>query len=268
MMKLVKINNTTASHPFLRDSVVRAYYRLRNTVKYETGGMDILSDVELSKPKNFVDHNPNIGYRSRLKCSDALVVKREFIGDGDGNPRILIAKERVGRFTYFRIWIYVDDQSGKYGQKLKLTDCATSLTYEGYFVDFTELAEYCDWRRVAAVDESGFSQHTEYHYTEGLSYEEAMLYLHSKFPKFHSLKDARKPPHLRVLGLNDRGSAVRNIQERLRTLGYLSYKDITGVLDKHTQTVLKCVQDKYGLDSDGLVGEKTRELLYRLTEQQ
>jgi hypothetical protein len=262
-MKLQKINNTSASYPFLRDSVVRAYYRLRNIVKYETGGMDILADVQLSKPKNFVDSNVNIGYRSRLKCGDAFTLDR--VTQLDGTPNFIVTREQSGRFFYYRVWILLDDQSGTYGQKLFLTDILSDEDYDAYVVDFTELAEYCDWRRVAWTGRDNFTQILEYQFTEGLSYEEAMLYLYSKSPYLRTVRDARKPQHQRVLGLNDRGSAVRNIQEKVRQLGYIGYADINGVFDKPLQNVIQCIQEKYGLDDDGLVGEHTRELLYTLT---
>lgn len=262
-MKLHKIYDTTATHPFLRDSVVRPYYRLRNLVKYETNGMDVLGSVQLSKPKNFVDHNVDIGYRSRLKCGDAFVIEPSV--NRNGEPTILVTREQVGRFFYYRVWILLEDQSGDFGQKMFIDDVLSGETFEAFVVDFTELAEYCDWRRVAWSGAGNFTQMLEYHHTEGLSYNEAISYLYSKSPQFYSLKDARRPPHLRTLGLNDRGSAVRNIQEKLRQLGLLKYEDINGIFDKRLSTVIKYVQQQYGLDEDGLVGENTRELLYALT---
>lgn len=233
-------------------------------MKYETDGMDVLSSVQLSKPKTFVDNNIDIGYRSRLKCGDTFVLER--VVAQDGTPNILVSREQIGRFFYYRVWILLNNQSGDFGQKMFIDDVLTGESFDAYVVDFTELAEYCDWRRVSWTGRGHFTQMLEYQYTEGLSYEEAMLYLYSKSPYFYSVKDARKPAHLRVLGLNDRGSAVRNIQEKLRQLGHLKYEDINGVLDKQCQTVIKYVQQQYNLDDDGLVGEKTRELLYAVTE--
>lgn len=258
-MKLRKIYNTNASHPFLRSSISGSFLKLRNLSHYETEGLDILNNVELSKPRNYVDNDVNISYRSRLKCGDAFVIT--------DTSNLVITQESIGRLYSFRLWAKPLNQSGRFGQKMKLTD-TKGKSHEGYFVDFTELAESCEWRRLPTNNPNNFTQITEFHSTEGLSYEEAMLYLYSKFPKLSSIKDARKSPYLRVIGLNDRGSAVKNIQERLRSLNLMSYADINGIFDKKMQTVVKEFQEHYRLDTDGLVGEDTRKILYALTERE
>ncbi len=61
--------------------------------------------------------------------------------------------------------------------------------------------------------------------------------------------------------LNDRGTDVKSIQERLRELKYLKSK-ANGIFGEDTEKAVKAFQKRNGLAADGSVGEMTREALF------
>src|SRR5699024_5329524 len=64
-----------------------------------------------------------------------------------------------------------------------------------------------------------------------------------------------------VLRYGDRGDAVRNLQQRLKDLGYLA-GSADGVFGQATETALRSFQTSNGLDADGIAGSKTQTVLY------
>ena len=60
--------------------------------------------------------------------------------------------------------------------------------------------------------------------------------------------------------LNDRGQLVRDVQTRLKDLGYYN-GDITGVYDTKTRTAVTSFQKTTGLQADGICGVKTQAAL-------
>lgn len=64
-----------------------------------------------------------------------------------------------------------------------------------------------------------------------------------------------------VLRYGDRGDVVRNLQQRLKDLGYLA-GSADGVFGQATETALRSFQTSNGLDADGIAGSKTQTVLY------
>ena len=64
--------------------------------------------------------------------------------------------------------------------------------------------------------------------------------------------------------LNDKGDAVTDLQNRLRSLGFYTGAS-TGVYDSATQKAVKKFQQGHNLYVDGVAGKKTQLLLYALT---
>ena len=60
--------------------------------------------------------------------------------------------------------------------------------------------------------------------------------------------------------LNDRGQLVRDVQTRLKELGYYT-GEITGVYDSKTRSAVTAYQKASGLDADGICGQKTQAAL-------
>jgi peptidoglycan hydrolase-like protein with peptidoglycan-binding domain len=59
-----------------------------------------------------------------------------------------------------------------------------------------------------------------------------------------------------------RGSAIAQLQERLRSLGFFS-GSIDGVFGEATQAAVKAAQQKFNLQPDGIVGSATWSALLR-----
>ncbi|MDL2236591.1 N-acetylmuramoyl-L-alanine amidase [Christensenellaceae bacterium OttesenSCG-928-K19] len=56
--------------------------------------------------------------------------------------------------------------------------------------------------------------------------------------------------------------AVKELQSRLKELGYLKIEETTEYYGPATQTAVRLFQRQNGLDADGIAGDATRELLY------
>ena len=68
-------------------------------------------------------------------------------------------------------------------------------------------------------------------------------------------------PTPRLLQVNSVGMEVKELQERLRELGYYS-GDVDGQYGGGTRTAVQAFQSQHGLDADGIAGESTLNLLY------
>lgn len=63
-----------------------------------------------------------------------------------------------------------------------------------------------------------------------------------------------------MVGLGDEGTDVKELQERLYELDYISA--VTGYFGSDTEEAVKKFQEKNNLTVDGNVGAETREALY------
>ena len=68
-------------------------------------------------------------------------------------------------------------------------------------------------------------------------------------------------PTPRLLQMNSVGLEVKELQERLRELGYYS-GEVDGQYGGGTRSAVQAFQGQHGLDADGIAGEKTLRLLY------
>ena len=69
-----------------------------------------------------------------------------------------------------------------------------------------------------------------------------------------------------LLKLGSSGSEVREVQSRLKDLGYFNYSKITGYYGTVTRDAVKSFQASKGLTQDGIVGDNTRKHLFGETE--
>jgi hypothetical protein len=262
--------NVACGMPFLRQGApANAFRQLRKAV-IEAAGFDFLATcADMMRGRDLRSEKVGVAYRSRHKCGDAF--------DYDQTQRALaVVVERHGLQTFFRTWLRCARQDGSQGIKVRLND-VRGYALDGYYVDFTALADRFGWKRIPAwsgwgLKGSGYNKMEFWHYqlTEGLTWAEAMAYLYGA-GKNPTVKDVRQPPAYRTLGLNDRGSAVRNMQEKLSKLKrksgdgtYLPRVETDGVFGPVTQAAVKALQVDYGLDPDGLVGPLTRNLIETL----
>jgi hypothetical protein len=268
----------SAGIPFLRQGKPANAFRALRKAVLEGAGFDFLAKLsDMMRDKNFQSEKVGVANRSRHKCGDA------FDFDQSTN-KILIVSEPHGTDQYFRTWLRCDKQDGSQGVKFPYTDMESKRIVElldirgfkgaGYYFDFTKTAERIGWQRIPAwkgwtLKGVSYNKMEFWHYqcTEGLSFDEAMEFLYSNVSRNTTVNDIRKPATYRVLGLNDRGSAVRNLQDKLSRLKnksgkpYLARIEVDGVFGKHTQLAVKRVQEDYNLDPDGLVGLNTRNLI-------
>jgi hypothetical protein len=259
---------TIAPMPYLRSKPASAFRQLKKAV-VDGAGFDFLSVcADVMRDKNFQSGKIGVANRSRHKCGDAF--------DFDQSRKeLVVVSEPHGLQQFFRTWLRCIKQDGSLGVNTKLKDIRGSVV-SGWYFDFTAAAERIGWQRIPAwqgwgLKGSNYNKMEFWHYqmTEGLSYDEAINFLYNPLTKVVS--DARKPAPERILGLNDRGSAVQNIQKKLSTIKsragqpYLPREQVDGVFGKITQTAVKLLQADYGLDEDGEVGPDTRALLEKLS---
>lgn len=259
---------TESSMPYLRQGKPANSFRaLRKTVQAEAG-FDFLAKCDLLRPLNYVSKNPGVRHRSRHKTGDSFDYDRN-------DKRVVVVSEPQGTAQYFRTWIRCEKQDGSQGVPFpfptgqQLVDIR-GREHTGYYYDFTAAAERLGWQRIQAwrgwQDSYELMEFWHYQCTEGLSFDEAMEFLYSGVGRSTTVNDIRKPAHYRILGLNDRGSAVRNLQDKLAKLKkngkpYLARIEVDGVFGVPTQFAAKRLQEDHTLDGDGLIGPLTRNLI-------
>lgn len=258
---------TIAGMPYMRSKPASAFRQLKKVVLDATGVDFLAVCADVMRPKGFTSDKVGVATRSRHKCGDAFDFDQT-------NRALVVVSEPHGLQQFFRSWLRCTKQDGSQGVQTKLKDIRGS-TVSGWFFDFTAAAERLGWQRIPAwkgwgLKGSAYNKMEFWHHQmpEGLSFDEAMNFLYNPLAKI--VTDSRKPAPERILGLNDRGSAVKNLQEKLSKIldsagkPYLPRDEVDGVFGKITQIAVKRLQEAYGLDADGLVGPQTRELIERL----
>lgn len=260
---------TNAPMPYLRKGKPATAFRQLKKIVIDGAGFDFLAVcADVMRSKDYKSGKIGVANRSRHKCGDA------FDYDQSGN-KFIIVSEPHGLQQLFRTWLRCEKQDGSQGVQVTLKDIR-GMFVKGWYFDFTAAAERLGWQRIPAwkgwaIRGTSYNKMEFWHYqqTEGLSFDEAMNFLYSPLAKI--VPDSRKPAPDRILGLNDRGSAIRNIQERLSRIKYkdgspyLPRQEVDGVFGKVTQDAVRRLQQTYGLDADGLVGPDTRELIEKLS---
>lgn len=250
-----------ASQPFLRMGKPSNSFRQLRKAVIEASGVDFLSKVsDMFRDRNFTDPNPGVSTRSRHKCGDTFSYDQT-------NSGVVLVVEYIALQKFFRTYVVCKAQDGSQGIKPVLTDVHGN-TVEKWVVDFTALAQKYGFERLPEWKGKPGSNYNTYQCTEGLSFAEAMDFLYGQSGRRATVNDVRLPHALRVLGLNDRGAAVRNIQERLAKAGVLPREEVDGVFGQPTRRAVVNIQTQHGLDNTefvGLVDPQTRALLESLT---
>lgn len=158
---LVTLANVQALQPRLAASVAGSFQRLRRRA-LEASGYDVLS--ALNDAWRGIDH-PAGHFLSWHKTGRAIDL-RDWYAPG-GRRALFIARQDLGGLTYFRIYLRAARQDGSQGTPLRESLWETEgrlanamLTAaggralppaEGYYVDFTDLAEREGWTRIPAL---------------------------------------------------------------------------------------------------------------------
>ncbi len=195
------LNNVVAPQPYLSDRVNDSFEALRSRV-LEKVGYDFFGTLEdafwhRDRPPEPGEPRENWHYTGR-----AIAFDRNLIYAGPPAP-VEIVRETKEVNTYWRVYVRVveDAQNGTLGEPLRQVpwDFTARISgdvqgYEsggklkdavppGYYVDLTQIAADYGWHRVPArrTWQSNFSaiQFWEFHKTDGLSWEAAMLELYT-----------------------------------------------------------------------------------------
>lgn len=234
--------------PYMRPDAAEVFNNLRNTVAAECG-FDFLGKCgDIFRSPNFVSNKDGVANRSWHKCGVAFDYDQDC-------PHLVIVSEVIGGKQFFRTYLKCVPQDGSLGKKLSVKDMR-GYTVNTYLFDFTAAAEAVGFERIPAWNgwQKNYNRREFWHYQydQNLSWDAAML----------QLKGKSRPSSDTVIGLNDRGENVRVIQAKLAELGFLPKKEIDGVFGAKSKAAVAKFQSKNGLDADGIVGPKTRELLF------
>lgn len=229
-----------------------AFARLRQIV-IDGSGVDFLARCgDIFRPAGFRSSKDGVAMRSWHKTG------RAFDYDQESKAIVIVSEPRGGK-QYFRTYLKCSDQSGKLGE-LKTLRGYNGGSYSGYVFDFTKAAEDLGFKRIPAWNgwQSRYNRREFWHYQydQGLTWDAAMRQLKAARP----LPTATATAKL-VLGLNDRGAAVLDLQKRLIELKLLASNEADGIFGTKTKAATFEFQRRNGLDADGLAGPNTRKAL-------
>lgn len=262
-LDLVKLPGVTAPQPYMRPAVAEVYARLRKVV-LDGSGIDFLAKCgDVFREPSMVSSKPGVANRSWHKTG------RTFDYDQSSSAIVIVSEPRNGK-QFWRTYLKCAKQDGSQGVRLTKKD-GRGQTVSAYLFDFTEAAEKLGFHRIPSW--SGWSwkgshynylEFWHYQYDEGLTWDAAIAQLRNVV-RDHKIGQPIGPtqghPDI-VVGLNDRGAAVRSIQLRLVELKLLARNEVDGIYGAKTKAAVLAFQKRNGLSADGLVGPLTREKLF------
>jgi len=245
---LVKLN-ISAPTPLMHLDAAVQFGKMRNEVAV-AAGFDFFGKCgDVFRPAGYVSKKDGVANRSFHKTGRAV--------DYDQTSKALvIVSEPLGGKQYFRTYLKCADQYGSMGVKRTLKDIrGQSVT--AFVIDLTAIAEKYGFNRIPAWNgwRANYNRREFWHYQynpQNLTWDDAMLQLRGK----------SRPAAEKVLGLNDRGQDVRDVQAKLIAKGYLAAKELDGVFGAKTKAAVVKFQAAGGLAADGLVGPNTRAKLF------
>lgn len=243
---LVKID-VDAPMPEMHPDAAARFNVLRDVVR-NNAGFDFLAICgDISRPANFKSSKDGVANRSWHKSGRALDFNQ------DCKNLVIVSEPKNGK-QFFRTYLKCAKQDGSLGKYLKVKDYRGAVV-TAYLTDFTDAAEEIGFKRIPAWNgwQKNYNRREFWHYQfdEGLTWDAAMMQLRGK-----TASQSRQ-----ILGINDRGEAVKKIQSALNRLGLLPSDEIDGVFGGKTRAAVIIYQKIHNLDADGLVGEATRTAL-------
>lgn len=259
------------------------------------GGHDFLAVCgDIFRYKDFHSAKSGVADRSWHKTGRAFDYNQD-------DPRIVVVPERADGRDFFRTFIRTTEPLG---ESRTLTDMH-GRKQVGRFFDFTRAASSVGYYRIPAWKgwERAWNLREFWHYQcdEGLSWSEAMAFLYDETspvaqrvsapavvtpaggPTAPVTTDESKPQpagapapvvppaEQRIMGRNDRGTMVKDLQNSLRQLALLHRSEVDGVFGLMTFAAVKDAQRLYNkrhpdsrIGEDGLVGADTRRAIRAL----
>lgn len=248
--ELINLNIKAPTAMMIRPAAAM-FSKLRQVV-IDGSGFDFLGVCgDVLRPADYVSKKDGVANRSWHKTG------RAFDYDQTSNKLVIVSEPQGGK-QFFRTYLMCARQDGSRGVKRLLRDYRGGST-NSYVFDFTAAAQSCGLTRIPAwkgwQDKDNYNRREFWHYQynpEGVTWDDAMLQLIGK---------SRSSSNI-VVGLNDRGKIVLDIQKRLLALGLLPADEVDGVYGAITFGAVKMFQKQKGLDADGLVGPNTRKELF------
>lgn len=202
LYELVQLPGVTGGNARLNDRVDDSYNALRAQV-YERTGYDYLA--LLSDATRRLDYQRSLySVFSWHKTGRAFDLRFELLDENEGQ-RLEWLREDIGEELYWRLLIKCAAQDGTQGEPLKMFPWeywwhivpeADPESYaqggrfqpvpDGYYEDFTALAERHGWQRIASYDEEDYNwrrdsngvEYWHYQRMDGLTWYEAMQEIH------------------------------------------------------------------------------------------
>lgn len=262
-MSVIVTISAAAPTPKMHRTAAKAFERLREIVR-ENSGHDFLARLgDALRPANFMSTKDGVANRSWHKTG------RAFDYDQTPNYLVIVGEPRGGK-QYFRTWLVCADQTGKFGVKRSLRDYRGG-SVNAYVFDFTAAAEAQGFKRIPAWSgwQRNYNRREFWHYQldEGLTWAAAIAQLQKPDREvgLNAQGDSQALTNVRasaqIYGKNDRGPVVKTIQEKLYEKGLLPIDEIDGVYGAITFGAVKMFQRQNGLAADGLAGPNTLKAL-------
>lgn len=234
--------------PLMHPQAAERFNVLREVVKIRAGFDFLAKCGDICRASNFTSSKDGVANRSWHKTG------RAFDYDQDCKNLIVVSEPRSGK-QFFRTYLVCSRQDGSLGEKKTLKDYR-GFTKTALVFDFTNAAEAIGWERIPAWSgwQKNYNRREFWHYQfdEGLTWDEAML----------QLREKSRPTQERVFGRNDRGEEVRLIQRKLYIAGLLPLAEVDGVYGVKTFEAVRSFQKQNNLEVDGLIGPKTKRILF------
>ncbi len=191
---LIHMRNLVAPYPQFNQDAIGSFSSLRQTVK-DTVGWDFLSTLENAYVPLDYPLTPNVNQNWLFTGRGISLNDRPRMADW-----LILVREEFSNQTFWRVYLRANTQQGLSGKPLQEYSWDINARYsgnnnyyenggarsqhiqDGYWVDFTELAEAYGWKRFPAETYWQFSESASryqyFAYTQGLNLETALLQLY------------------------------------------------------------------------------------------
>lgn len=199
---LYRLNDVQTGSPWLADPVDDSFRALKQVVE-QTVGYDYLGTLsDMLRPLDY--YSDDSLYTSWHKSGRAFDTLFDL-----PTGAMLIAREDIGNEVYWRIYLRCGDQSGGCGRPLTANPWDYSYrarveiapgqgglegpNLNGYYLDFTQLAELYGWERISSYDDDDFSWRWYFTAFEYWHYQKTYRNQHGHADWYRAMKEVYPP---------------------------------------------------------------------------